>query len=228
MTALHLNLLNPEVEETSSPNDARTRVLLCVLAGFAALFMLLWAAFVSIQLAIIKGKISHVKSAVAREANQAAESTALKAKLVDLQAETEQYAYYAHSRQRRGDLFKRLAYAVPEGVTLSALVLPSPEGLAIRSRPGAASALPPTQPSAVEPAELRLTGLAIREQDVFQMMQALEGNAFTGLVSIVRHPVTGEKESPRVLAFRQEAPTSARRGVFFDIVYDLTQREFVK
>jgi len=229
MKALHLNLLNATERRSTSP--VRARVLLPVIAGFVMLFVLLWGGFVGIQLAVVKSKISSVRSAIDREASKTAESQALKAKPATLQADSDQYDFYLHGRQKRGELLKRLAYAIPESVTLTALVIPPPPEQVLKRPLG--SKLPPLQwpTQTVERVELRLTGLAEREQDVFKLMQELEGNAFTGLVSIVKHQSDvkkGQQESPRVLAFRQEAPTAGHRGVFFDIVYDINPREFVK
>jgi len=227
MKALHLNLLNPTTERHST-SPIRAHVLLPVIAGFVMLFVLVWGGFIGIQLIFAMSKANSVKSAIDREAAKTAESNVLKAKLANLQAEADQYAFYLHGQQKRGELLKRLAFAIPESVTLSSLVLPPPPEQNLRRPLG--SKLPPLQgpTQTVECVEMRLTGLASREQDVFQLMQALEGNAFTGLVSIVKHPTDGRSESPRVLAFRQEAPTIGHRDVFFDIVYDLNPREFVK
>jgi len=226
MNALHLNLLNPT--ERRSTSSVRAKFLLPVIAGLITAFVLLWGGFIGIQLAISSGKVSDVRAAIAREADKTAESDRLKGQLANLQAEADQYAFYLHGRQKRGELLKRLAFAIPESVTLSSLAIPPPPEQNLKRPLG--SKLPPLQgpTQTVERVELRLTGLAERERDVFQLMQTLEGNSFTGLVSIVKHAKAGERESPRVLAFRQEAPNTSRRGVFFDIVYDLNPREFVK
>jgi len=212
MSALHLNLLNPMERRSASP--VRAKFILPVVAGLVMLFVLVWGGFVGIQLVIATSKVDSIRSAIVREANRTAETEALKAKSANLQAEIDQYAFYLNGREKRGELLKRLAFAIPDGITLTSLAIPpSPEQGATQ---------------AVERIELRLIGLAGREQDVFKLMQALEGNAFTGLVSIVKHPDVGQLESPRVLAFRQEAPTDGHRNVFFDIIYDLKPREFVK
>jgi len=228
MKALHLNLLHPSEQHSMSP--VRLRVLLPVIAGSVAFFVLLWGAFVGIELAMIKSKVAAINSAIGQKSGEAALSGAWVDKLKNATAEADQYAFYLHGRQTRSELLKRIAFAIPEGVTLSTLQLPPPPEQELRRPLG--SKLPalqgPTQ--TVECVELRLSGLAQSEQDVFQMMRAFESDAFTGLVSVVKHQIAGQKESPRVLAFRQEAPQlgTGRRDVFFDIVYDITPREFVK
>jgi len=226
MKAIHLNLLNPTEHRSASP--VRAHVLLPVIAGFVMAFVLAWGGFVGVELIIYGSKVSAVRKAIAREAGKTAESDALKAKLGNLQAEADQYAFYLHGQQKRGELLKRLASVIPEGITLSALSIPPPPEQNLKRPLG--SKLPPLQgpTQSVERVELRLMGLAKQEQDVFKLMQALEGNAFTGLVSIVKDPAPGDRESPRVLAFRQEAPTVGHRDVFFDIAYDIAAREFVK
>jgi len=228
MKALHLNLLNPAERRSAAP--VRAHVMLPVCAGLVTAFVLLWGGFVGIQLALVNVRIARTHAVLDAQAAQIAECDALKARLAVLQAEADQFAAYVHGRRTRGELLKQLAFAVPDGITLTSLALPPPPEQGLTPPPG--SRLPalqgPTQ--TVERAELRLTGLARGEQEVFRLMRELEGPSFTGLVSIVKHPTGTAEESPRVLAFRQEAPQtpSGRRDVFFDIVYDLAPREFVK
>jgi len=226
MSALHLNLFNPA--EQRATENTRKRVLFVFLAGLVLLVVGVWAVLVGVQLSACKGKIVDARTAIARLAKDSAESERLRSKFGDLQSEAEQYDFYCHGRQDRGELLKRLAFAVPETVSLTALTIPPPPKQVLRRPPG--SKLPPPQgpTQTVERVELRLTGQAVREDDVFKLMRALEGNAFTGLVSIVKQPGVGERESPRVLSFKQDAPVSGHRGVVFDIVYDIKPREFVR
>jgi len=227
MTTFHLNLLNQA--DQKAPKDERKRIFSMIVASFVLLAICVWCGFIAIQYSITNGRLKELNAKIGDLAKEEAECEALKAKLTDQQSESDQQDYYLHGRQVRGELLKKLAYAMPEGVTLSAMAIPEPPDQGLRRPPG--SILPPRQgpTGTTERVELRLTGLATREQDVFQLMQALEGESFTGLVVIVKSPEPNEQTSPRVLAFRQEAPAeTGRRNVFFDLVYDLNPREFVK
>jgi len=228
MKAFHLNLLNPSERCQVSP--VRAHLILTVITNCVMGLVLLWGGFIGIQLAIVRMKISSTREAIAKHASKTAEGETLKSKLQDLQAEGDQYAFYCNGRQPRGELLKQLAFAVPDGIVLTSLTIPPPPAQTLTRPPG--SKLPPLQgpTQSVEHVELRLTGLALRENDVFQLMRTLEGNAFTSEVCVAKGTSPGGRESQRVLDFRQEAPQAGngRRNVFFDIVYDLKPREFVK
>jgi len=225
---LHLNLLNPHERKSSSP--VRARILLPVGAGICLAFVLLWGTFVGVQYAFVSSQCRAAEDKIASLEPTHTASERIKAQYRLLQASEEQFGYYLNGRCARGELLRQLAYATPEGVTLTALKIPPPPEQNLRPPPG--SKQPPLQgpTETSEKVELRLTGLAQTEQDVFQFMNALKGSGFTNLVVIAEHPEKPEDASPRVLAFRQESPFAAngRRDVFFDIVYTLKPRVFVK
>lgn len=225
--ALHLNLLNPH--ERKSPSPVRARILLPVGAGICLAFVLAWGVLVGIQYAFVINERGSVRTEIAAIESAHAASEKVKSQFRNLQASEEQFDYYRNGRCTRGELLRRIAYAVPEGVTLTALKIPPPPDQNLRPPPG--SKQPPLQgpTETSERVELRLTGLAQAEQDVFQFMNALKDSSFTNHVVIAEHADKPENVSPRVLAFRQESPAAnGRRDMFFDIVYTLKPREFVK
>jgi len=227
--ALHLNLLNSHEQRSSSP--VRTKVIVPVAAGIVLTFIVLWCGFLFFEYLRINAERKELATEISKLSAENAACEVLMAKYNSLRSETEQYDYYLNGRRNRGDLLRFLALAVPEDVTLTRLSIPEPPPQELR-RP-AGSSLPPLQgpTETTEKVELRLTGLAKSEQAVFRLMAALKSDAFTNELSVVEHPANGERESPRVLSFRQDTlalPGATGRGVFFDIVYDLKPREFVK
>jgi len=225
--AFHLNLLNPHERRSSSP--VRAKILLPLIASICLVFMLGWVTFVSIQLAFVKASENAVTEQISELSAEHAVVAALKTRYRNLQAGVEQFAYYGNGRVARGELFKRLATAVPEGITLTSLSMPPPPDQHLR--PPIGTQQPPLQgpTETSERAELRLVGLASAEQDVFQLMNALKGEDFTNLVVITERTANPADESPRVHAFRQGSPAAGTgAGVYFDIAYTLKPREFVK
>jgi len=227
-TAFHLNLLTPHERKSSSP--VRARILLPLIAGIGLAFVVAWGAFVGLQLAYVSSQADGIRSEMDALHGEHAVVAQLKSKFRNLQTELEQYSYYMNGRRPRGELLRRLAYAIPESVTLTALTLPPPPEQNLR--PPVGSKQPPLQgpTETSERAQLRLTGVASSEQDVFQLMTALRSGEFTNDVIIVEHPASPADESPRVFAFRQDAATrpDGRQDVFFDIAYTIKPREFVK
>lgn len=227
---LHLNLLNPHERRSSSP--VRAKILLPIGAGLCFVFVLIWVLLLTTQVVIANSRLGSVRGTIASLQGDHARFEALRAQFRDLQAEADQYAYYGRGRRRYGELLRLLAYALPDGVTLTALTLPEPKKQDLQPPPG--SKAPPLQgpKETDEPAELRLTGLAHSEQDVFQLMRNMRDETFTNWVVITEHSARtkAQDESPRVIDFRQEQPTqpNGRRDVYFDIAYTLKPREFVK
>jgi len=221
--ALHLNLLTPHERKSASP--VRARIILPIIAGICLVFVLGWAVLVGIQLTYASSRSESVEAQITALSGEHALVTALKARYRNQLAEKEQFDYYANGRVTRGELFKRLAYAIPEGITLSALSLPPPADQRLRPPPGSPQQALQGPNETSESVQLRLAGTANAEQDVFQLMNALKGDAFTNLVVIAERPTPPAPESPRVVAFRQVA---GQQGVYFDLVYELNPRRFVK
>jgi len=224
--ALNLNLLLPSEMKSAAP--VRVKVMLPIAAGLVGGFVLLWGTFVGVQYLVLRGRIAAVQSEISSYNQQIAENEAQMQKFRDLQAEASQFAYYLNGRNRLGPLFEEMADAIPEGITLMRLEVPPqpPQELRLPTAMQTVALQGPT--GGTERVELRLVGVARSENDVFEMMENLKRESLTGLVSVVERPRPGERESPRVLAFRQESGAGDRRDVFFDLVYDLKPREFRK
>jgi len=225
--ALHLNLLNPQERHSSSP--VRAKMLLPIIGGSLLAFVLIHAVILGIEYAIVSSRVSSLRASIAAITAENNEISALKATYRNLQAEADQFDFYVHARCARGDLLRRLAFAIPDGISLAELSIPAPPDQQLRPPLGAAT--PPLQgpTQTVERVELRLKGLAKSEQDVFKLMGTLRDKEFKDLVMISEKNGDPENESPRVLSFKQESKLNGgQRGVYFDIVYLIKPREFVK
>jgi len=113
--ALHLNLLTPHERKSASP--VRARIILPIIAGICLVFVLGWAVLVGIQLTYASSRSESVEAQITALSGEHALVTALKARYRNQLAEKEQFDYYANGRVTRGELFKRLAYAIHAGET---------------------------------------------------------------------------------------------------------------
>jgi len=225
--ALHLNLLNPLERKSSSP--IRGKFMLAFATGLVFSVILLWALVLAVLLTIASCRVSSVEADIRVRQHQSKENDALKAKLVNSQAEIDQFDYYVNGRRTRGNLLRLIALAVPEGVSLTLMEIPEPGDQHLQPRPGVKAAPLQGPTETTERVELRLAGFAKSEKDVFHFMDTLKGSAFTNDLLIAENPSNVEDKSPRVLAFRQEmAPSGERHGVFFDVIYLIKPREFAK
>jgi len=223
--ALHLNLLNPYERKSSSP--VRAHIILPAVTGICLGFIVLWVLLDFVQLAILAIANGRVTDEIDTLSTRHSIVSSVKSRYRDLQAEVSQFSYFANGRVPRSELIAHLAYAIPEGITLTSLSIPTPPDQKLRPPPG--SKEPPLQgpKETFERTELRIAGNASTEQDVFQLLNALKGDAFTNLLVIVERPKPPQRESPRVVSFRQNS-FGKTDGVFFDLIYDLKPREFAK
>ena len=209
---LHLNLLHASERQSSSP--VRLRVMLPIFALLACLGCLVWWGVLAGQLMIAKAQNDSIQQE--RE----------------MRAELDQLTMYAHGRRTYGDLFRRFAESVPEGVQLLALEIPEPPVqnlLPPGAKPGPAvkPLLGPT--NTVETVALRVIGRTVKEKPVEALMKALEGPAFTNALVIAKK-VPAAQASPRIRSFHQESTASGEgeRLLAFDIEYRCVERRFEK
>ena len=121
---LHLNLLHASERQSSSP--VRLRVMLPIFALLACLGCLVWWGVLAGQLMIAKAQNDSIQQDIA--AKKAVHGGILQqmASEREMRAELDQLTMYAHGRRTYGDLFRRFAESVPEGVQLLALEIPEP------------------------------------------------------------------------------------------------------
>ena len=111
---LHLNLLHASERQSSSP--VRLRVMLPVLAVLACVGCLVWWGVLAGQLMLAKMQNDSLrKDLAAKKAVHGGILQQMTAEL-EMRAELDQLTMYAHGRRTYGDLFRRFAASVPEGV----------------------------------------------------------------------------------------------------------------
>ena len=227
---LHLNLLHASERQSSSP--VRLRVMLPIFALLACLGCLVWWGVLAGQLMIAKAQNDSIQQDIA--AKKAVHGGILQqmASEREMRAELDQLTMYAHGRRTYGDLFRRFAESVPEGVQLLALEIPEPPVqnlLPPGAKPGPAvkPLLGPT--NTVETVALRVIGRTVKEKPVEALMKALEGPAFTNALVIAKK-VPAAQASPRIRSFHQESTASGEgeRLLAFDIEYRCVERRFEK
>lgn len=227
---LHLNLLHASERQSSSP--VRLRVMLPVFAVLACVGCLVWWGVLAGQLMLAKMQNDSLRKDLA--AKKAVHGGILQQMTAEreMRAELDQLTMYAHGRRTYGDLFRRFAESVPEGVQLLALEIPEPPVqnlLPPGAKPGPAvkPMLGPT--NTVETVALRVIGRTVKEKPVEALMKALEGPAFTNALVIAKK-VPAAQASPRIRSFHQESTASGEgeRLLAFDIEYRCVERRFEK
>ena len=225
MKALHLNLLKESERLSSSP--VRIRVMLPVAALLACAGMLVWWGVTFGQTMIAVSKTETLKDDIARNEKAYAETRKELALANELEAELEQLGYYRASRCVRGPLLTSLAEAMPLKVQLVKITLPPPppQILTDPKKPK----LPPLwgTTNLTEEAVITLFGRAPKETPVIAMMEALEGDAFTNSLYIVKDPHS-PLQSPKVRSFKQDTPKAGESGrmLSFEIEYRAKERRF--
>ena len=216
---LHLNLLHASERQSSSP--VRLRVMLPIFALLACLGCLVWWGVLAGQLMIAKAQNDSIQQDIA--AKKAVHGGILQqmASEREMRAELDQLTMYAHGRRTYGDLFRRFAESVPEGVQLLALEIPEPPVPTVKPLLG------PT--NTVEAVALRVIGRTLKEKPVEELMKTLEGPAFTNALVIAKK-VPAAQVSPRIRSFHQESTSSGEgeRLLAFDIEYRCVERRFEK
>jgi len=227
---LHLNLLHASERQSSSP--VRLRVMLPVFAAFACVGCLVWWGVLAGQLVLVKAQSASLQQDLAAKKAEHGGVLRQMAAERETQSEIDQLAMYAHGRRTYGNLFRRFAVAVPEGVQVLALEIPEPPVqnlLPPGAKPGpkVKPLLGPT--NTVEGVALRILGRTVKETPVESLMKALEGPAFTNVLVIAKG-VPADQASPRIRSFQQDtAPNdSGLRLLTFDIEYRCAERRFEK
>ena len=227
---LHLNLLHASERQSSSP--VRLRVMLPVFAVLACVGCLVWWGVLAGQLMLAKMQNDSLRKDLA--AKKAVHGGILQQMTAEreMRAELDQLTMYAHGRRTYGDLFRRFAESVPEGVQLLALEIPEPPVqnlLPPGAKPGPTvkPLLGPT--NTVEAVALRVIGRTLKEKPVEELMKTLEGPAFTNALVIAKK-VPAAQASPRIRSFHQESTASGEgeRLLAFDIEYRCVERRFEK
>ena len=227
---LHLNLLHASERQSSSP--VRLRVMLPVFAVLACVGCLVWWGVLAGQLMLAKMQNDSLRKDLA--AKKAVHGGILQQMTAEreMRAELDQLTMYAHGRRTYGDLFRRFAESVPEGVQLLALEIPEPPVqnlLPPGAKPGpkVKPLLGPT--NTVEAVTLRVLGRTVKETPVETLMKALEGPAFTNVLVIAKD-VPADQASPRIRSFQQDTSPgdSGLRLLAFDVEYRCAERRFEK
>ena len=227
---LHLNLLHAGERMSSSP--VRLRVMLPVLAALACVGCLVWWGVLAGQLMLAKMQNDSLRKDLAAKKSVHGGILQQMTAEREMQAELDQLAMYANGRRTYGELFKRFADVVPDGMQLLALEIPEPPVqnlLPPGAKPGskAKPLLGPT--NTVENVSLRVIGRAVKEKPVGALMKALEGPAFTNALVIAKD-APSDKSSPRIRSLHQETSSAGggERLLAFDIEYRCAERRFEK
>jgi len=221
---LHLNLLSESECVSSSP--VRLRVMAPILTMLAGLGMLVWWGVLFGNLLMVTAQTNTLEDDLAR--NKATHRQVLEkiATLRELETEAEQLEGYRLSRQTWGTALSALAEVMPLKVQLTKLEIPPPP-------PQVLTPLVPKGPLPWGPTEttedvlLVLSGRTPKETPVISMMESLESESFTNVLTIVKDP-RSPQQSPRVRSFRQDADAHGRdaRLLAFEIEYRAKSRRF--
>lgn len=227
---LHLNLLHASERQSSSP--VRLRVMLPVFAVLACLGCLVWWGVLAGQLMLVRTQAASLQQDLTAKRAEHGGILRQMAAERETQGELDQLAMYVHGRRTYGDLFRRFADSVPEGVQLLALEIPEPPVqnlLPPGAKPGpkVKPLLGPT--NTVEAVTLRVLGRTVKEKPVEELMKTLEGPAFTNALVIAKN-VPADQASPRIRSFHQETSSGGEGGrlLAFDIEYRCAERRFEK
>ena len=198
--AYHLNLLKASERVSSSP--VRIRVMLPVLAMFAVAGAVVWWGSLLGRVLLARASAQTLQAEI--DTRKAAYADVMeKMNLAnELESELEQLEYYRAGVRSVGEPLAKLAEVVPLRVQLRELSFTPPRPQVL---------LPP------------------KETPIVTLMESLESDAFTNLVTIVKDPRRSD-QSPKVRSIRQDA---SRRGegsrmLAFEIEYRVKDRRFAK
>lgn len=225
---LHLNLLRDAEKMSSSP--VRIRVMLPILALLLCVGCAVWWAILFMQLMLVKGQLTTVRSDLDGKKSAHAAILSEMAKVRDLQAELDQLNAYRRGRHAYGPLLAQLAEAMPTNVQLTAITIPEPppQMLTNPKMPKLPPLLGPT--NTTEAVSFRLTGRTENSAPVTALMDTLAGNRFRDWL-VIDKTGTAAVQSPRVHSFRQETRVSEETGhrlLAFDVEYRCVERRFEK
>ena len=229
---LHLNLLRPAEQMSSSP--VRVRVMLPILAVLGCVGCLVWWGLLFGQEMVVKAQMSSVKSDLDGKKAQHGEILKNMMSARDLQAELDQLTMYTKGRQTYGSALAKLAEVMPVKIQLLSIEIPepSPQNLTPPKSPTGKKVPPLLGPTnTVETVSFRVMGRTARETPVLSLMESLEGADFTNMLKIVKNPQSPEM-SPKIHSFRQDVSQDAAKGgvrlLAFDIEYRCQERRFEK
>lgn len=229
---LHLNLLRPSEQLSSSP--VRIRVMLPVLAVLGCVGCLVWWGLLFGQLLVVKAQMSSVQTDLDSKKAQHGEILKNMMSARDLQAELDQLTMYANGRRTYGSTLAKLAEVMPTKIQLLSVVIPEQplQNLTPPNVPPGKKVPPLLGPTGtVETVSLRLMGRTATETPVLSLMKSLEDPDFTNTLRIVKNPQSPEM-SPKIHSFRQDVSQDAAKGgmrlLAFDIEYRCQERRFEK
>ena len=228
--AYHLNLLKASERVSSSP--VRIRVMLPVLAMFAVAGAVVWWGSLLGRVLLARASAQTLQTEI--DTRKAAYADVMeKMNLAnELESELEQLEYYRAGRNAYGGVLTSLAEVMPLKIQLTRLEIPQPPPQSLVP-PGVLPGRPYTPlwgPTGnVESVSLVLAGRTPKETPIVTLMESLESDAFTNLVTIVKDPRRSD-QSPKVRSIRQD---TSRRGegsrmLAFEIEYRVKDRRFAK
>ncbi len=223
---LHLNLLREAEKVSSSP--VRLRVMLPIFALLLCAGCAIWWAILFMQLMLLRGQVSSLRSDLDGKKSAHAAILAEMARARDLQAELDQLQAYSKGRRTWGGLLAKFADVMPMNVQLTSLSIPEPlpQNLANPANPRMPPLLGPT--NVAESVSFRLTGRTVKADPVMSLLATLgEAPFHDWLVAEKR----GVNPSPRVHSFRQEAAVQGGEGkrlLAFDVEFRCPERRFEK
>ena len=222
---LHLNLLREAEKVSSSP--VRLRVMLPIFALLLCAGCAIWWAILFMQLMLLRGQVSALKSDLDGRKSAHSAILAEMARARDLQAELDQLQAYSKGRRTWGGLLAKLADVMPMNVQLTTLTIPEPppQNLAnpVKRMP---PLLGPT--GTVETVTFRLTGRTAKADPVMSLLSTLGEAPFHDWLVAEKG---GVNPSPRVHSFRQEAAVQGGEGkrlLAFDVEFRCPERRFEK
>ena len=208
--ACHLNLLKASERVSSSP--VRIRVMLPVLAMFAVAGAVVWWGSLLGRVLLARSSAQSLQTEI--DTRKAAYADVMeKMNLAnELESELEQLEYYRAGRHAYGGVLTSLAEVMPLKIQLTQLEIPPPPPQSLVP-PGVAPGRPYTPlwgPTGnVESVSLVLSGRTPKETPIVTLMESLESDAFTNLITIVKDP--RRSEGSRMLAFEIEYRVKDRR-----------------
>lgn len=213
-TSLHLNLLKPNEQRSSSP--IRLRIMLPTAALLACAGMLVWWGLLFSQLLMTKSQAQTVSEEITAKEKEHADAIRQRDLARELKLQLEQLEYYKAGVRSLGEPLAQFAEVIPLRVQLKEISV-SPLSPQMLQPPGAKTPLfGPTEN--VETQKLVIAGLTTKETPVVSMMESL-ASGFEGLVTSER----------KVKSFKQDnAEAEGRKLLSFEIEYTMPERRFAK